>query len=80
MISDLLFQCIFIFGFHFIPRSLGIIFGQSSSQILCAMVLNIGSVVRLAITTCFLFLHVTKFPPRIIQNIEVDLQSTIDLT
>jgi len=54
------------------------IFNHSSSQILCAIVLNFASTLDLATISCFLLFQVTRFLPRKVQYLVVDLLSTID--
>ncbi|RDX69364.1 hypothetical protein CR513_51530, partial [Mucuna pruriens] len=66
----------FIGPSYFILRSSRIIFIHNLSHIPCVVARNSASTIDRATIFCFLLLQVTRFPPKNIQYLEVDLLST----
>ena len=78
LIIDFLSQQSLMGLFHLIFKSFKIFFNHSSSKTPWAIVRNFTFALDLATKLCFLLLHVTKFSPRKVQYLVVDLLSTID--
>ncbi|RDX94890.1 hypothetical protein CR513_22679, partial [Mucuna pruriens] len=64
---------------HLIFKPSKIIFNQSNLQIPCTIARNSAAALDRATTFCFLLLQVTKFPPRMVQYLVMDLLSITDL-